>query len=206
MPKVCDQTSVGAIIPDDVDKIVMIKRLNYPQAYALPAGHCDGDTPGLAINREVHEEVGLDISILETFFEGWLDNPCKREGGIKHCWEVYFVYGWNGKLKVGSDAKEAFWAPPSAVKAMAMRTEYFIRKYSGGRLSKDVEDRSVPFELVAQDGFGSGGDKFTMSVGTLTRAIFGDPQSGGQDVDPEWKEGMGLEPVWYYLLKQMHFI
>ena len=41
MAKICDNTSVGQIIRDG-DKIVVIERANYPEAFALPAGHGGG--------------------------------------------------------------------------------------------------------------------------------------------------------------------
>ncbi len=43
------------------------------------------------------------------------------------------------------------------------------------------------------------------NVGKLTVAIFGnDPAL--KNTDPEWKEQMGLEPVWYYILKKAKVI
>ena len=69
MAKVCDHTSVGLLLSyqnnnDWQLRFLMIERHNYPQAIALPAGHCDGDDFYKAIRRESKEEVGIDLGNL----------------------------------------------------------------------------------------------------------------------------------------------
>ena len=175
--KKCDNTSAGEIIKMHAasnSPVAMIKRKNYPQAYAFPAGHGDGD-PKAAV-RETSEEVSLTIvdSKNKRVFEGEIDNPCKREGGDHHYWQVFEAGEWSGKLEAKSDAAEAFWAKSEDLSKYAARTEYFMEKY---------------------------GLKYDQ-VGELTVAIFGKDPSG-KDTDPEWLEEMGLEPVWYYMLKKI---
>src|SRR3989344_1740666 len=186
MAKICDNTSVGQIILNG-GNIAVIERHNYPQAYALPAGHVDGplrqseseasDTPWSAgVERECLEEVGLKILKNKLVLKKELDNPCKREGGSHHLWEIYEAIAWRGELKAGDDAKRAFWKTPEELRAFAARTEYFMRKYD------------LPYS----------------EVGKLTRAIFGDPAA--KQTDPEWISEMGLEPVWYYILTKVGVI
>lgn len=177
MAKLCDNTSVGQIIRGG-EKIVVITRKNYPEAYALPAGHVDGD-PNFtdAMIREIKEEAGLLVEENKSVFRESIDNPCKREGGSHHLWEVFEALRWSGELKAGSDAKEARWFSSADLKRIAERTEYFIKKYG------------ISYE----------------QVGKLTVAIFGkNPED--KATDPEWKEEMGLEPVWYYILKKLGLI
>jgi len=177
MAKVCDNTSVGQIIRDG-DKLVVIERRNYPEAFALPAGHVDKDTTFAdAASRETKEEIGVSIVENRLIFREDIDNPCKREDGLHHLWEVYEAADWQGELKAGSDAKAYRWVTLRELRKMAERTEYFMKKHK-----------------VLYD-----------EVGRLTRAIFGvDPVQ--KKTDSEWKEEMGLEPVWYYMLKKITLI
>ena len=178
MPKTCDHTSVGVLVYLGKE-LLMIERKNYPQAYALPAGHCDGDTVGIASDRELNEEVGIRPVMLSRLLRQVIENPCKRTDGDYHDWEVYLAEIWEGAAKAGSDAKKFFWASPEKLKQLAERTEYFMKKYD------------VPYT----------------DVGALTFAIFGNPQSSEQNrTDEEWYLEMGLEPVWYYILKKVGVI
>lgn len=173
MAKKCDHTSAG-IFFEEKDKIVLIKRKNYPEAIALPAGHLDGDTPDGNAIRESGEEVGLVLTDMNLLLRSAIDNPCKREGGYHHDWWVFQAIKWSGELKAGDDAKEAFWASGEELKKFAARTEYFMKKYN------------ISYA----------------EVGKLTRAIFGDIPAE-KKTDPEWQAEMGLEPVWYKILKDL---
>lgn len=174
MAKICDNKNAGMVIAR-AKKFVVIERRNYPEAYALPAGHLDGDSFRVAAIREVKEEVGLAVVSTLGLYSGTIDNPCKRENGSEHSWEVYQACNWSGELKAGDDAKKATWMSLDDLRTLAKRTEYFSRhKYQ------------IPW----------------YEVGALVRAIFGDPQN--KNTDPEWKEQMGLEPVWYYILRVAH--
>ena len=175
MDKQCDNTSSGIIFEKD-KKILLIKRFNYPEAIALPAGHLDGDAPEENAEKESEEEVGLLVRDLLMVWRGNINNQCKRENGNHHLWFVFRAIDWNGELKAGSDAKEAFWASTKELNAFARRTEDFMKKYN------------VPYH----------------DVGRLTFAIFGDPEK--KNTDPEWKENMGLEPTWYKILKELKII
>jgi len=175
MPKICDNTSVGQIVRKG-DEIALIKRENYPQAIALPAGHCDGDPFVKAAAKESLEEVGIAIVRNKLVWEGRILNSCKREGGTFHDWQVFEAEEWSGELKSGSDAREAFWATPEKLRQFVSRTEYFVKKFG------------IPY----------------VQVGDLTRKVFGDPAS--PVTDPEWAADPGLEFVWYFILKQAQII
>ena len=176
MARPCDHTSVGIVIWNDLDELALIKRSNYPEAIALPAGHCDGDTFLEAAIREAQEETGLTPKNLVLRFAERLDNPCKREDGLYHHWQVFEVVTWSGTLTAGSDAKEVFWVPRKQLYRYAHRTEYFMHKY----------------QISCGD------------IGMLTHAIFGDPTL--HNTDSEWKENPGLEPVWYFILKSIRIL
>ncbi len=170
MNEVCDNKSVGVMIARDRD-LAVIKRKNYPQAYALPAGHLDGDDFMEAAVRETKEEVGLIVHRATTCWEGEIYNPCKRRNGFKHQWRVFSASAHSYELRTGDDASEAFWADLDYIRDLARKTEYFMHRFK-------IEWHEV---------------------NELTRAIFGDPTN--PNTDPEWLETMGLEPVWYYILR-----
>ena len=169
----CDNTSVGVIIQEIDGRILLIKRTNYPEAIALPAGHLDSDSFENGLLREVEEEVGIFVDRYSLMLNDRFDNPCKRENGGFHHWKVFRANAWHGEMKAGSDAKEAFWASRKQLQKYSARLEYFMKKY----------------QVSACD------------IGKLTRAIFGDPVF--RSTDPEWKENPGLEPVWYYIFKEL---
>ncbi|MFH1662060.1 MAG: NUDIX hydrolase [Candidatus Falkowbacteria bacterium] len=75
--------SVGSILKNKENQILMIDRKNFPFGWACPAGHVDKDeTAEQALIREVKEETGLNVKkyklLLHEFVE-W--NECKS--GIK---------------------------------------------------------------------------------------------------------------------------
>lgn len=174
MPKICDNKSVGCIVEED-GRFAMIFRKNYPQAWAMIAGHVDDHgTPRDAARAEAREEGKLDLGrFVELPFGRIIDNPCKRDGGTHHEWHVFEVYDWAGTLTASSDAKRAEWKSQEELLGLAARTEYFMQKHT------------IQFE----------------EVGRLTTAIFGAFKEPNTDL--EWLENPGLEPVWYYILKKL---
>lgn len=170
MAKTCDNKSVGTIIRKG-EEILMINRHNYPEAFALPAGHLDGDSPDFASGKECKEEVGVQVMKQRMLHEGEINNLCKRLGGTHHRWYLFEATEWSGEPAAGSDAKEFFWASPKKLRGYAARTEYFFKKHN----------------LVWSQ------------VGELTLAVFGKPED--KNTDLEWLANPGLEPAWYYLLK-----
>lgn len=128
MPKICDNKSVGVIIRNG-NQLAMIKRKNYPVAYAFIAGHLDGDSYWDAAIKEAGEEGGIVILSIEKRFEGYFKNSCKRDGGTGHKWEVWEATEWKGDLKPSSDAKEAFWASEERLRKLAERTHSFAKKF-----------------------------------------------------------------------------
>ena len=135
MAKKCDNTSSG-IIFENSEEILLIKRFNYPEAIALPAGHLDGDDPISNAKRESGEEAGLLPSGLKLVFEGDINNPCKRDGGSRHYWFVFNAQGWSGELKAGSDAKEVFWSSKDKLKELERRYFHEIGRNIGSDLAQ----------------------------------------------------------------------
>lgn len=108
----------------------MIKRKNFPISYAFAAGHNDGDSPEQAAIKEAREELGITVEGLKHLLKVKLQNPCKRPGGTFHEWDIFEATKWSGELKSGSDAKEAFWAPPHKLHGLAEKSERFLKKHN----------------------------------------------------------------------------
>lgn len=140
--KVCDQLSVGLFLQRDA-KIAGILRENYPQGYALPAGHLDGTSFYEAAVKEAVEEVGIVIHEQVLIFEGDFQNPCRRAGGVFHSWRVYEPLVWDGTLCAGSDAAEAVWMSISELREKAHMTRAIAKQ-----LNVPVEDLSHSTPLI----------------------------------------------------------
>lgn len=145
MTKICDNKSVGIIIRQG-DKFAMIKRKNFPVAYAFVAGHLDSDTFEKAAVKESKEEADITVFSLKKKLEDKFYNPCRRENGSWHDWQVFEADRWAGELKSGSDAKEAFWATRDDLVKLAERTLYFSTK-----LDIPLEDLAQFIPAVTKD-------------------------------------------------------
>jgi len=131
--------SVGIFIFNSENKALFFKRTIYPFALTIPAGHLDArEEPKIAINREVLEEVGIEIvSENITLFseEDVIGDKCRR-GADNHKWHLYTTRIKNSVTpKVNDEGVEPVWL--SLVEALHKETtypvKYFIEKY-GNRL------------------------------------------------------------------------
>lgn len=109
--------SVGAIIMNDKNEILMIDRLKKPFGWACPAGHLDeGEDPKTAIKREVKEETGLDASFawdIGLSVQEVLSMPqetCSR-GVDLHLWMVFRVEADGELIFKADEVKEIKWIP-----------------------------------------------------------------------------------------------
>ncbi|WP_019635045.1 NUDIX hydrolase [Actinomadura atramentaria] len=83
MPKQCDGTSVGIVITDPQDRVLMIQRATPPAGLAGIAGHVDDHgTPLDAALAELREEIGLAVTDrwtrMPTLAQAWRPNRCRR--------------------------------------------------------------------------------------------------------------------------------
>lgn len=103
--------SVGAIIRDEENRILMIKRAYFPFGWACPAGHIEeGEKPEEALIRETREEVGLEVNDFELLTHEYVEwEKCSR-GITGHDWYVYKINDWNGKIeKSEEEVKDIKW-------------------------------------------------------------------------------------------------
>ncbi len=84
--------------------IVLIKRKNPPEGWALPGGFVDyGESLERAAEREAKEETGLDIELIRQFHTYSEPDRDPRH----HTITTVFIAQGKGLLRFGDDAKEA---------------------------------------------------------------------------------------------------
>ena len=82
--------------------IILIERLNLPLGWAIPGGFVDyGESVETAAVREAHEELGLDITLIEQFHV-YSDPGRDRR---KHTISSVFLATATGEPTAGDDAK-----------------------------------------------------------------------------------------------------
>jgi nucleoside triphosphatase len=65
-PQVYPEPTVGALIVNTEGKILLAKSHKWFDKYTLPGGHIEiGETMEEALKREVKEEVGLEVDVVE---------------------------------------------------------------------------------------------------------------------------------------------
>lgn len=128
--KICDNKSVGVLVKYD-GRVLIIERKKFPAGFALPAGHLDGDSFLDGARRELKEETGVDTGELKLILEDDLPNPCRRQGGTHHQWQIFGTTAFSEDLKRSEDeTKSAEWAKKERLENLARRTEEFAEKHN----------------------------------------------------------------------------
>jgi 8-oxo-dGTP diphosphatase len=99
---------VGAIIKDDLGRLLLIKRGHAPAAglWSLPGGRIEpGETDAEALVREVREETGLTVEA--GHLVGTVRRPA-RDGDVFDIRD-YTATVTGGTLQPGDDAADARW-------------------------------------------------------------------------------------------------
>jgi 8-oxo-dGTP diphosphatase len=118
---------VGAVIWNDRDEIVLIRRGQEPRRseWSIPGGKLEwGELVRDGILREVQEETGLVVEIL-----GLIDVVDSvrgdSSGAVLHHYVLidFSVRHLSGELAAGSDAAEARWVPVTALAEYSLWTE-----------------------------------------------------------------------------------
>src|SRR6478735_11335416 len=112
---------VGAVILDDVGRLLVVRRMNAPSAdlWSVPGGRIElGESPREAVTREVREETGLVVTVDALL--GSVEIPAEDSTGTVYDVEDYactVVQG--GELLAGDDAAEVRWVDRAAFDALA---------------------------------------------------------------------------------------
>ena len=124
--------SVGAIIKNANNEILLLDRVNYPLGWACPAGHVDKrETPKQALLRETKEETNLDVLEYKLLFHEFVEwNECSAKV-MGHDWSLFEVIKWSGDLiKNDRAASKLLWAKPQNFKDYDLEPvwEYWFKK------------------------------------------------------------------------------
>jgi 8-oxo-dGTP diphosphatase len=104
--------TVDCIVELPGDRIVLIRRKNPPLGWALPGGFVnEGERLDQAAVRELKEETGLDVQLVEQFFTYSDPNRDPR----KHTLSTVFIGRAQGEPVGADDAAEAKTFPVDAL-------------------------------------------------------------------------------------------
>lgn len=96
--------TVDCIIEQPGGRVVLIRRRNPPHGWALPGGFVDeGERLDEACAREVREETGLDVQLVEQFFT--YSDP--RRDVRLHTISTVYIGQASGEPRGSDDAAEA---------------------------------------------------------------------------------------------------
>ena len=110
----CARVGVGAVVLDG-DKVLLVKRggTTLPGKWSIPGGMVElGETTRQAVIREVAEECGLEIELVDVC--GVLDRVVHdADGRVRYHWVLvdYLAVARGGTLCAGDDAADARWVP-----------------------------------------------------------------------------------------------
>ena len=116
------QVGVGAVVWKD-DTVLLIRRGQAPRKghWSLPGGRQQlGETVNQGVAREVLEETGVEIRILDTVA---VVDLIEREGDAiaYHYTVIDVVAEWvSGEARAGDDAAEVAWARPGELGPYAL--------------------------------------------------------------------------------------
>ena len=119
------------IIIEANEGIILIKRKNPPEGWAIPGGFVDyGESLEFAAIREAKEETGLDIELLRQFHT--YSDP-KRDPRYHTITSVYIATA-SGKAKAADDAEEiGIFTKYNLPEQIAFDHRDIIRDYFTGR-------------------------------------------------------------------------
>lgn len=127
--------SIGVFVFNDQGKALFFKRIIYPFALAIPAGHLDsGEEPKTAVIRELFEETGIkpEKNEVKLFSEEDIIGDKCRRGADNHKWHLYVLkYNNTDNIIMNDEGVNPVWL--SLEEALnndpVYPVKYFIEKY-----------------------------------------------------------------------------
>src|SRR5213594_3932683 len=125
--QVYPEPTVGALIVNPEGKILLAKSHKWFDKYTLPGGHIEvGETMEEAVKREVKEEVGLDVEVVEFLL---MQEAIFAEEFWKKKHFIFFDFlckSRDQRVKVdGRELQEYVWEYPGA--AFGLELDSFTR-------------------------------------------------------------------------------
>lgn len=158
--KQCCGTSVGVLLRDTEQRLLLIERATPPIGWAPVAGHALDEHPDpiTAARAAVAEEVGLRAGRLRPVYHRWLPNRCRRipappppwapTAPPGHDWQIYAALDWDGALAPSArETRAVRWLAPAQLQGLAERTV----AYACGRIAEEDYTTSPGLEPVWVD-------------------------------------------------------
>jgi len=125
--------SVGIFVFNKSGKALFFERIIYPFALTIPAGHLDiGEDVETAIRRELKEEAGLKIDVVNLFAEEDVNGDQCRRGADIHKWHLYTAeIASVGDIKINDEGIQPVWLSLEEAlrKDLVYPVRHFIEKY-----------------------------------------------------------------------------
>ena len=143
--KRCCGTSVGVIITDECDRMLMITRGWWPKGIAPVAGHVRDEHTSVAaaLVAEVSEEVGLTVTGSGLVWEGHLPNLCASLPAVPtpgHYWHLATATAEGTVVAAPGETRGAAWYTREQVDALATAT---LDHYRAGGTAAEQPDASL---------------------------------------------------------------
>lgn len=121
------EATVGALIVNDNEEILLVKSYKWGDRYTVPGGHIElGERSDTAVKREVEEEVGIDVEPIKLLL---VQEAIYPPHYIKHEHYIfldYFCRTSSTTVKLdGKEIQEYLWAAPQ--RALQLELESFTR-------------------------------------------------------------------------------
>jgi 8-oxo-dGTP pyrophosphatase MutT (NUDIX family) len=120
------RVAAGALFFDQHGNVLLVKP-TYKEGWDIPGGYVEpGETPSEACEREIREELGIDVAISRLLAVDWA--PSGQEGD-----KVLFVFD-GGALE--PDAQSAFNLPEDELRSFAFQPPQALDNLMPGRLAR----------------------------------------------------------------------
>jgi nucleoside triphosphatase len=142
------EPTVGALVRRSVDlKVLLVLSHKWPNVFTVPGGHVEvGETLEEALKREVKEEVGLDVKVLDLLSVQEVVYP--KEFWKKRRHFIFFDFlcetDETNARPDEKEIKECLWVKPR--EALEMRIDRYLRHF----LERYV-DKTKEFLVVWKD-------------------------------------------------------
>jgi ADP-ribose pyrophosphatase YjhB (NUDIX family) len=134
--------AVSAFVQDEAGRILMIRRTDNDK-YAIPGGQQEaGETLAQTAVREVKEETGVDIDVVELI--GLYSNPdhviAYDDGEVRQEFSICFrAKPISGETRTSNESKEVVWVDQKRLDSLDIHPSIRLR------ISHALADRDTPY-------------------------------------------------------------
>ena len=133
LPQLYPEATVGALIVNEVDKVLIVRSSKWNNKYTVPGGHIElGERAEEAIKREVREETGLDVEPVKLLLVQQAIYPKDYHKHEHFLFMDYLCKAKSSEVKLdGRELQEYLWVTPEDALKLDMEeyTTNFVVKY-----------------------------------------------------------------------------